>query len=377
MKVLFFCNLVPDKLGAFEHWLVRQGDVLREAGDLLVLALAAEPFPPLAERLRAVGVTWHVVEGWTDRHGGEHAWRFCLPAWRILRRESPDVTVIHFGNELPSMVVRLCAAGMGIRTVWVWQQHQQIGPPHAMTRHISRIRLLSWFFDHVTVVYDGGAESMRARGLSVRKVGVIYNCIPDHASERPGGWLKQELGIPERAVLMVTIGWLIPRKRIDFIVSALAQCGDPHAHLLVVGEGPLRSELEGHAGRSGVGDRVHFLGVRNDVREILHECDMLVHAARAETCTYVISEAMASRLPVVVTEAGAAREQIVEGETGYVLAQDDVSGLAARLRELLEDRHLRERLGAAGRQRWEARYDLEQAVLQYHELYRRLVAKKR
>jgi glycosyltransferase involved in cell wall biosynthesis len=142
--------------------------------------------------------------------------------------------------------------------------------------------------------------------------------------------LTSHVSPPE--VLLITNGSLIPRKRIDFILRACAELTRkelpgcqvaallserpegslpsateqpnslttvtlPPWRLLIIGEGPERERLAALAAELGIAGRVHFLGLRNDVREILPECDIYLHAALAETCTYATTESMAAGIP--------------------------------------------------------------------------------
>jgi len=373
MKVLFLCNLIPNKLGAFEAWLVALGREFQRSGDELVLVLAGEPIPAVAESLDEAGVRYRFIAGWGEEDGTTRPWRFCSPAWRIARQEKPDVAVVHFGNELPCIALYLMSRISGpSRTVWVWQQHQQIVDPTRVTTKCSRIRLLSFFFDHFTAVYDGGRVSLERRGVPPGKISVIYNAIPDEHRRKQPGWLRHELGLPENTVLLAHVGWLISRKRIDRILeNALIwkeKTKQPF-RLILIGDGPLRQDLESTARMLGLADRVVFLGLRNDVREILYEADILVHMSRAETCTYAISEAMACSIPAVVSDAGAAREQILDGESGYVVGADDHDAFAARVIDLIEHPDRRAALGNAARKRFERRYRMQETVGRYHELY--------
>jgi glycosyltransferase involved in cell wall biosynthesis len=376
MRTAFFCNLIPNKLGAFERLLVTLGESFQTGGDSLTVIFADEPIDELAGLLREAGVSWETIPGWSEGEEREHPWAFALPAAKIVNRLNPDVAVVHFGNEWPSLAARALSRLRGAgRTRWVWQQDQQISDPSRVTRSLSSIRAVSICFDHMVAVYEGGRESMMRRGIPADKVSVIYNAIRDHAPDRATGWLRNELGVDEGTPLVVNVGWQIPRKRIDFVIHAMARLtGDIKPALVQVGEGPQRHELEALAEREGIRDRVHFLGLRNDVRDVLAECDLLVHASLAETCTYVISESMSVSIPAVVTDAGAAREQIVDDVTGYVVERDDSAGFIERLGLLTSDGERRARFGTAARQRWEDRYRVEVSAGKYYELYRRLAS---
>ena len=373
MKTLFFCNLIPLKSGAFEALLAAIGVEFRKAGDEFVVVFAGEPVEPVAAALREAGVRWRLIEGWSEGHGREHAWHFVRPALALLRQERPDVAVVHFGNEFPTLAVSLLARlTLSPRPRWVWQQDQQIRDPGAVGRRLSRIRSLLLGVDRYVAVYDGGRRSLLKRGIPDGRISVIYNSIAPHAPLRSRGWLRAELGLAPQATLIVSTGSLIPRKRQDFVLRACARLKDRSVtdwRLLVIGDGPERQPLLALADQLGLKGRVHFLGLRSDVREILAEADVLVHASLAETCTYAITESMAAGIPAVVTEAGASREQIVSGITGHVLAAEDIEGFAARLAELVDDGASRLAMGQAAKQRWMERYRLEVAAGQYWTLY--------
>jgi len=373
MKVLHFCNLIPNKTGAYESLLAAIGKEFHAHGDELVMAFAGGPIPPVAEALREQGVKWRIIDGWSDGRGGERPWRFCRPALRLLRKERPDVATVHFGNELPSLLVRTLAPHGPKRTRWIWEQDQQIRDPSALTARVSRIRLLGCGFDRLVAVYDGGRDSLLRRRVPAGRIEVIYNAVGDYEPARKPGWLREELGLGANDIAVVTTGWLVARKRIDFVLKAFSATllGTRHTvRLIVLGGGPLRGALEREAAELGVSRQTRFFGQRNDVREILAEADVLVHASEGEGSTYALIESMCAGIPAVVTEAGAAREQIADGATGFVLGRNDYAGFADRLLSLVNGRALRRRLGAAARERWQQFYRLEVAAKKYHELYR-------
>lgn len=370
MKTLLFCNLVPSKAGAFERLLGDIGRAASAQGDEFVPVLAGEPVPEVAEAWRRVGMRWRLIPGWDDA-AGVHPWRFCRPALHLLAGERPEVAAVSFGNELPTLAVALASHRLGRRAPrWVWQQDQQIRDPGPFAARLSKLRALSWGMDRFIVVYEGGRRSLIRRGIATDRVEVVYNRIADPGPVRPAGAVRAELGLPGKAFLAVCAGSLIPRKRPDFILAAFervwAQRND--IHLVFVGEGPLRPALQARAGARAV----TFLGLRNDVRDLLASADLLVHAALAETCTYAITESMAAGIPAVVTEAGAAREQVADGESGYVLAPADVAGVADRILRLAGDPALRAAFGQAARARWAASFHSETPGEAYQAVYHRL-----
>ncbi len=377
MKVLFFCNLVPKKTGAFERLLTELGHIFRMYGDALCLALAGEPSPTIGEGWRAAGTRWVVVKGWVDALGREKPWGFVPPALRLLGAEKPDVAAVHFGDEIPALVAAMLASRGGARTTkWVWQQDQQVREAGWLTRRLSRLRLLSFFFDRFVAVYEGGKCSLERRGITSERIRVISNSVADAPCQRSPGWLKKELGLRGDSVLAVSVSALIPRKRVDWLIRALAATSQdsPVLHLAVAGEGHERERLVSLAAKLGVAERTHWLGLRDDVREILAEADYVVHASEAEGACYALVETMCAARAIVTTDAGAAREQVEDGVTGFVTRRDDFDAFAACVRKLKDDSALRQRMGSAARKRWQERYRVENAARAYHALYRELAS---
>lgn len=378
MTILHYCNLIPDKEGAFEHLLCCNAEEFAAHGDRYVGVFARTPIESVRKRLEVAGAVLETIPEWSEGEGREHPWHFVLPALRLLKREKPDIAVVQFGNELPALILSLLGDLSGLRRVrWLWVQDQQVCSPSRLTARLNRLRVLSWRFNHFLAVYDGGKVSIARRGVPAERITAISNAIPDYTPTRPRGWLRAELGLPPESLLVVGVAWLVARKRIDFIIDAFRRARDrlgPGAdvHLLLVGDGPERASLRQLARESGQESTVHFLGLRNDVRDIVAECDLLVHASRAETCTFVITESMCAGIPAVVTFSGAAREQIDDGVSGYVLEREDRDGFVVRMADLLADAERRSQFGGAARARWSQRYRVEVAAKTYYQMYREL-----
>jgi glycosyltransferase involved in cell wall biosynthesis len=379
MKTVLFANIVLRKLGAYEELLVEVGAEFARHRDEFVLVLAGEPIPALAERLRAASVRWHVVEGWTAADGREHPWRIVRPALKLLREEKPDVAAVHFGNELPTLAVSWLAR-LGVRpgVRWVWEQDQQICDAGRLTRHVSKIRLLQLGVDRFVAAYGGGGVSMARRGIPSSRISVIRNSLGPYTPLRAKGWFRKEVAAREGEVIFVATSSLIPRKRLHLVIEACARLralGLESWRLVLIGDGPERLKLEALSRTRGIAEQVVFLGLRNDVREILPECDVFVHASQAETCTYAITESMVAGIPAVVLAAGAAREQIEDGVSGYVLDSPDPADFAARLHELGVAPDLRRQMGAVARQRWDQKLRLDRAVRDYYTVYSTVAAR--
>jgi glycosyltransferase involved in cell wall biosynthesis len=217
-------------------------------------------------------------------------------------------------------------------------------------RYGLRIELLkalrSWWTrraDRVIVPSRYLARWVVGWGVPAEKIVVIYNAVEPVDGVEP---LPVPLKTPIKAV---TVGRLIPLKRVDGLLEALKEL--PDLGLVVVGDGPERPRLERRARELGVQDRVYFAGRRpkKEALGLMAACDLFVLNSVHEGLPHVVLEAMALGLPVVATAAGGTPEVVRDGETG-VLVPGRYGTLGASLSALARDPALRRRLGRAARQ---------------------------
>jgi glycosyltransferase involved in cell wall biosynthesis len=145
------------------------------------------------------------------------------------------------------------------------------------------------------------------------------------------------------------------------------------AYAVLVGDGPLRGQVEAGLAAEGVGDRAIFTGVRLDARRLYPAFDVVVHPSRWAGQPMVVQEALAERVPVVATRVAGVAELLVDGESGYVVAPGDATALARRTLDVLADERLRAPLGDDVTRRLRAVTGADRCVTGYRELYARLL----
>lgn len=185
-------------------------------------------------------------------------------------------------------------------------------------------------------------------------------------------------GIPLEAQLIGTVTRLSPQKApLDF-VRAAAQVARTHpkAWFMMVGDGPLRADVEKLARELGIADRLVLTGLRRDVPELMAAFDIFALSSLWEGLPRVIPQAMATDLPVVATACDGSAEAVEDGVTGFLVPPGQPDQLAQRLSQLLDDPDLASQMGETGLERAQE-FDVQRMVTQIDSLYRELLAEKR
>ncbi len=204
----------------------------------------------------------------------------------------------------------------------------------------------------------------------------------------PRARIRQELGIAREEPLIGMIGHLTPWKghEVFLEIARAVAVQIPDSRFVVVG-GSIY-ETHGHTGYPetlqqkastlGLSDRVTFLGIRDDIPDLLPGLDVLVHTPTApEPFGRVLAEAMAVGRPVVAARCGGIPEVVEDGVTGLLVPSGNVAVFASAVVRLLGDAALRQRLGGAGRQRAEARFGIEAHAASVLQAYRAVLEGRR
>jgi glycosyltransferase involved in cell wall biosynthesis len=206
-----------------------------------------------------------------------------------------------------------------------------------------------------------GWETARAnaRALAGRTIDVIPNAVaePDLPSAGERAEVRRELGIPDGAPLILTVGRLVAQKAISDLLHAFARlpATDPAPQLRVVGRGRLEDALAGELTRLRIGDRARLLGLRSDVPRLLAAADLYVSSSHWEGLPVAILEAMAIGLPVVATGVGDV-PRVLDGRSGVLVPARDPAALAGAISALIADPGRRQQLGVSARARARAHF---------------------
>jgi glycosyltransferase involved in cell wall biosynthesis len=340
----------------------------RERFEPVVYCLARRPRGnpiSLADRLEAAGVPLHCF-GAT----GVLSLRRTLKKLRAqLETDRPQIvqTFLFHANVLGAWAAR------------------RAGVPHVVTGIRVAERRAKWhlwlarwgdrYVDrHVCVSESVRDFSQRQGGLPAEKLSVIPNAVdvPRFAKAQPV--TRASLGVAAAAPLLVCVGRLDRQKGIAWLLESLRDVVkvQPTCELLLVGDGPDRKELQALVARLEL-SKVHFLGFRGDVPQILAASDLLVLPSRWEGMPNVVLEAMAGGRAVVATDVEGVRESLGPNAKEQVVAADDPRGFSERIATLLADDVLRQRLGNANQTRAKAEFSHLVMVAAYEAVYLELL----
>ncbi len=313
----------------------------------------------------------HDLRGWQAGGGLQGLLR--LPGglwrlWRLMRRSRcrAVLTFTHHSNLL------------GVPLAWL------AGAPLRFASHRGKIhgfrrwqeRLHAWMINsgmatRLVAVSEGVRREAVAEGVHPNRITVIPNGVAaPPASGVRDSTLRAELGVSRRSPLVLSVGRLAPEKGHDLLLTAMPEvlAAVPEVHLALAGDGGTRLALQEQAQKLGIAGRVHFLGNRSDVPQLLAAADLFVLPSRSEGLPNALMEAQVCGMAAVAFDVGGVGEIVVDGETGVLAPPQDVTALAKAMVALLKNKNERKRMGEAGRRRALRLFSLDAMCQKYATL---------
>ena len=319
----------------------------------------------LSEMYRLQGIkVFHVANGLPLGR----IWRL----WKLLVRNRFDIIEI-YGLRI-NVIGRLLGWLTGHRRIVTLQRSVD---DWRRRRHVLLDHLTSLWVTLYISNTQAGADRLQAREkVHASKLRVITNGVNVAAFDQSRSSLvKAELGIDHSKLVITCVANFRDAKGHHTLLDAVAAVRrqNPDFCLWLVGDGPLRPDIEGQIRSLRLGGVVKVLGQRSDIPRILANTDIFVLASLWEGMPNAILEAMAARLPVVATCVGGIPEIVVDKEMGYLVPPKDPTALAEALIRMLENKSLRQEMGNAGHRRVCSRFSLDAKVRQLERTYLALV----
>lgn len=287
----------------------------------------------LSQEVAALGIPTHCL-GFGSLISPTLLWKL----YRYLKKVRPDIVHTHGGRA--NLYGRIAAKLAGVPVV-VTTVHSHIDLDYAIpwqNRWYAVVDKCTWSLaDGLIAVSTELAQALVQKGLARRKVRVVHNGIT--AGELGSVAVHTEFALPSSAKVVCAVGRLVPVKRFDILLEALAivLVQYPDTHLLLVGEGPLEHELKDRAKDLGLATHITFTGYRRDARAIMRAADVFVVSSDMEGHPIVLLEALSGKVPVVATAVGGIPEVITSGNNGLLVDPRNPVGLAHAISSILEN----------------------------------------
>lgn len=319
--------------GGQEQYIHRLMLGLRDQGHHL--EAICQPHAVLAQKLQEDGFKVHTLL--TD--GPKN---FIKGVWQLRKVLSQGrFDVVNTNSRRDTMLVGTAARLAGV-------------PLIVRSRHLAKKvgSLLSYtIVPHAVIACSEYVRShLLDRGVKPSQVRVVYPSVPtDYASQ--GSTLRSELKLAANDIVITCVAVMRVQKGHKTLFAAVEPLlkAQPNVHLVLAGSGAMLNELQQYAADHGLERRVHFLGMRSDIPNVLNGSDIFALATESESAGMVFVEAAMAGLPVVGTRVGGVPEMMVEFETGLLVPSNDPVALREALLRLINDEALRKTMGSAGR----------------------------
>lgn len=276
------------------------------------------------------------------------AWNNLRRMWslrRVAREYQPDVVVSFVTHT--NLLALMTLWGTRIPVIAA----ERIDPSQ-LSVGVLRERMRDWLYPRAAavVVQTQRAREVMKRKLRVGRCVVIPNPVPaeDPDELREGASLRDLAQLPLGAKIVLAMGRLDPQKGFDLLIDGFSRLHpqQPAWHLIILGEGPARSQLEQQASRLQLASYVHLPGAVRAARKCLSDADLFVLPSRFEGFPNVLLEAMACRRPVVSFDCPSGPAEIIRnGYDGLLVENGDVAALAAAMLQLMQSSARRMELG--------------------------------
>lgn len=319
--------------GGQEQYIHKLMNGLRDQGHHL--EAICQPHAVLAQKLREDGFTVHTLLTDGPKNFVKGVWRLR----KVLRQGRFDV--VNTNSRRDTMLVGTAARLAGV-------------PLIVRSRHLAKKvgSLLSYtIVPHAVIACSEYVRNhLLDRGVKPAQVRVVYPSVPiEHWPQ--GSTLRSELKLAATDVVITCVAVMRAQKGHTTLLAAVEPLikSRPNIHLVLAGSGAMLETLEQFVAEHGLEKRVHFLGMRQDIPNVLNGSDIFALATEIEATGTVYVEAQAAGLPVVGTRVGGVPEMMIESETGVLVPPNDPDALRDALVQLIDNEMLRKTMGSAAR----------------------------
>lgn len=321
----------------------------------------------LTDRARELGVQVHILPDLVQPLEPVKDLKAIFQAIKVIKALKPDL--VHCHSSKAGLIGRVAAKVAGVPAVFTahgWGFADGVSWPRR-TLAIASERACSPLTSHTITVSEADRQlAIRYRVARASQLTTIQNGVADLS--------RQSSLRPNKIVRLIVVARFAPQKDHLLLLNALTHLEPTTYELLLIGDGPTRSEVEQTVKALELQANVSFLGTRSDIPELLATSDVFVLPSNWEGFPISILEAMRAGLPVIASDVGGSREAVENGKTGFLVPRGDAAALTAKLAKLVTDPALRAKFGSAGRAKFESEFTLDQTLSKTLEVYNDVLA---
>ena len=332
------------------------------------------------QRANDMGIETFIAADWDENA----QYRSCVHAWRATPSHvTKPVDIIHSHGEFSDLAAlllrRQLRAKALVRTVhneYEWSKRPLYGKVFPRFLYPLTFRCEMGVSEKVVVNLDNRSIAR----VQNRRSAVLRNAINMErftGQQIDTSTLREELGIPNNAPVVGSVGRLVPQKGYSVLIDSAQQVLKhfPNVYFVLVGEGRAEQSLRAQVNETGLSSRVIFTGPRSDVEAMLALMDVFVSSSLWEGLPTVVLESMASGTPVVATNVSGNAQLIHNCETGLIVPPDDPESLANAIIRMLEEPALAQLVAKNAQALVEAEYSINSVARQLEQIYVELMSR--
>lgn len=331
--------------------------------EVAACSLYSETGTPFVQELKQHGIPVYCL----GKHKGLDL-RMMPRLYRLFRTFKPDIVHTHLSVLryvlLPAALCRIPARFHTVHNI-AQKELDDVGKVvHHLAFHMRKVVPIS--------ISQEVARTMRI--LYNAQTPIIYNGIPVEQFQGPEGtrsFRRNKEGLKKSDVVFLHVGRFSLQKNHRLLIEAFEQAikKSSDLKLLLVGDNELRSDIEKLVKEKYLDQSIRFLGLRQDIPELLTACDIFVLSSDWEGLPMTILEAMAAGRPVIATAVGGVPELVKNGATGLLVPAQNARALSQAMVRLANSPSLRKTMGEQGQKRVLERFDINLIAKQYERLY--------
>lgn len=298
--------------------------------------------------------------------------------------ETENVEVIHCNTPVGGMVGRFVGKKYHVNKVIYTAHgfHFFKGAP-LFNRTVLKFaeRIMAHWTDAIITMNEEDYQS--ALKFKLRKGGKVYKVhgvgitLDEFSNVNVDKQAKRsELGLKDTDIVCISAGDLVVRKNYSIAIKALAKVKNKNVHYLICGVGPEKNNLEKLAVNNGIADRIHFLGFRSDVKELMKISDIFLFTTLQEGLPRSMMEAMACGLPCVASKIRGNVDLLDEGQGGYLREPSDLEGITECIGFLVGDYSLRKQMGKYNLESIK-NYDVNVVKREIEQIYKEILGEEK